>query len=239
MSNTINQNVTEAAEFDELAEKYDDELREALGNFAGEDIELFAEYKVEILARHFAKNPPKSILEFGCGTGRNMSYLKDYFPNADIHGCDISEESIKRAEQFYAGPSYHVTRSAQDLIETFPGGIDCIFVTNVFHHIPPEFHQEYLTALHQILSPNGRIFIFEHNPYNPVVRVIFSRTPIDQDATMVNPQYLRRSLTDAGFHSAKLRYSLFFLWRNTFTTTIESGLTWLPVGAQYYVHAAK
>jgi SAM-dependent methyltransferase len=36
-------------------------------------------------------NDPKSILELGCGSGRNLQYLHTRFPNAQITGIDIHE----------------------------------------------------------------------------------------------------------------------------------------------------
>jgi hypothetical protein len=37
----------------------------------------------------------------------------------------------------------------------------------------------------------------------------------------------------------KLGYTYFFPWRNKIFTRIEHGLSWLPLGAQYYVIARK
>lgn len=44
----------------------------------------------------------KTVLEIGCGTGRNLEVLSRRFPDAKIHGVDISEEmlSTSRAKLF-------------------------------------------------------------------------------------------------------------------------------------------
>lgn len=42
---------------------------------------------------------PKSILEVGCGTGRNLLALHKIFPNASLFGVDISAEMLKVAEK--------------------------------------------------------------------------------------------------------------------------------------------
>ncbi len=81
--------------FNEYGDSYD-KIMESQHKMLG-DISYYAEYKVKILKNIVAKtkelNTKKlNILEFGCGTGRNLFYMKKYFPNADIIGFDISEK---------------------------------------------------------------------------------------------------------------------------------------------------
>lgn len=40
---------------------------------------------------------PESILEIGCGTGRNLAVLSRFFPNARITGVDLSEDMLCKA----------------------------------------------------------------------------------------------------------------------------------------------
>src|SRR5690242_14720762 len=37
------------------------------------------------------------ILDYGCGAGGCVTLLKEFFPDAEIHGIDISEEATKKA----------------------------------------------------------------------------------------------------------------------------------------------
>jgi S-adenosylmethionine-diacylgycerolhomoserine-N-methlytransferase len=41
----------------------------------------------------------KTILEVGCGTGRNLIALANRFPNATIVGLDISEDMVMKARK--------------------------------------------------------------------------------------------------------------------------------------------
>ena len=41
---------------------------------------------------------PTRILELGCGSGRNLSYLASYFPQAEIIGLDINAAALKHGE---------------------------------------------------------------------------------------------------------------------------------------------
>ncbi|NIV10625.1 MAG: methyltransferase domain-containing protein, partial [Aliifodinibius sp.] len=46
-----------------------------------------------------------TILEVGCGTGKNLIYLKQRFPDADITGIDLSTDMIGKAQKNITTPS--------------------------------------------------------------------------------------------------------------------------------------
>ena len=79
-------------DFDEYAEDYDTLLGQQL-NFFSEDVDYYARYKVDLVAELLgadATDKPLKILEFGCGTGRNLVTFRQLFPNAELTGGDIS-----------------------------------------------------------------------------------------------------------------------------------------------------
>ena len=217
-----------------VADNYDGDLKNALSNYGVEDISVFAEYKVKIIASRLSEHPA-NILEFGCGTGRNNPYMKESFPASNILGCDISEKSIEIAKKNNPGVEYSIITTPEKLIDIYKSKVDCIFITNVFHHIPFDEHRMWIDALYNILQDDGNIFIFEHNPYNPIVRRIFEINDTPFGACMVKPSYCRNLLKNAGFYDIKQKYTLFFLRRNKLFEIVEQALFQLPLGAQYYV----
>jgi hypothetical protein len=56
---------------------------------------------------------------------------------------------------------------------------------------------------------------------------------------MIKPSYLCDSLKKQGFKKVRRNYTLYFLNRSKIFKTLESGLFWLPLGAQFYVTAEK
>ena len=48
------------------------------------------------------------------------------------------------------------------------------------------------------LRPKGRIYIFEHNPFNPVTRWVVKHTAIDRNAVLLKPAEVRTGLHAAG-----------------------------------------
>jgi len=224
--------------FDNIADSYDEELKKSLGIFGNKNVSMFAKYKIKILKSKLSQ-VPTNILEFGCGTGRNCIFIKNIFPNSNIFGCDISEKSLEIARKINLTIHYNMITNPFDLSKAYKEPFDCIFISNVFHHIPINEHQFWLDALYGILSNKGFIIIFEHNPYNPITKYIFNTSKIDKDATMLNPSYCCSLLKKANFIDLRRDYTLFFLWRNGFFETIERILSWLPLGTQYYVIGRK
>jgi SAM-dependent methyltransferase len=47
----------------------------------------------QTIKEHFGS--PTRILELGCGSGRNLAYLANYFPEAEIIGLDINPAALK------------------------------------------------------------------------------------------------------------------------------------------------
>ncbi|MDR0927630.1 MAG: class I SAM-dependent methyltransferase [Ignavibacteria bacterium] len=256
-----NTKIKQSAEFDKLADNYTDLRNEGAGFFV-KYADTFSSYKVKhfsnIIQNRTEQNRTEqnrteqnrteqnrteqnniNILEFGCGIGLNVPYFKNFFPNAKIHGCDISSESIQLAQQQYPDCKFDVVNTTAEL-QIYAQQIDAIFINGVFHHIPFDEHKSWLEALHSIMKPGSQIVIFENNPHNPLMKDYFKNCPLDINATMVQPDYLRK-LVKSIWNNAKRTYTFFTPWQDSaFWFALEKCINfWLPLGAQYYVRARK
>lgn len=220
-------------DFDEYAEKYDILLQNRLHFF--DEADYFAEYKVRIVRNYIKKNP-KKILEYGCGIGRNLRPLSSFFPGAEIYGCDISEKSLQKALR--DNPTAHFLVLGND-VPSFHEEFDLIFVANVFHHIPPEAWKDTMFLLSEWIERDGEIFIFEHNPYNPVTRYLVNTCPFDEDAILLKPGAMETLLLKSGFRIVSMKYILFFPSSLKKLRFLEKHLIHLPLGGQYVVQAIK
>jgi hypothetical protein len=81
------------------------------------------------------------------------------------------------------------------------------------------------------------LFVFEHNPLNPLTRHAVNTCPFDENAHLIRAPVMRRRALDAGFDRAEVKYRIFFPHALRGLRPLESKLTWLPLGAQYYVLA--
>jgi SAM-dependent methyltransferase len=219
-------------DFDDYSADYDKLLRESTKLYA-DDSEYFARYKVDLI-RHAVSKPIARVLEYGCGTGRNIGYLQQAFPDAEIVGSDLSEASLRIAAQSNPNARFEVEREGLDL-----GRFDLIFVASVFHHIPPDERAGVMATLARRLSPDGAIDIFEHNPFNPVTCRIVSTCPFDADAILLKPAELRALFRGAGLSLKQQSYCLFVPPRLSWFLRFEKYLRWLPLGGQYWVSAGR
>lgn len=220
-------------EFDQYAEKYDRVLDEAIP-VGINDEGYFAEYKIALMAARMGGKEIGRVLDFGCGAGRSLPYLEQYYPNSELWGYDVSPASLKAAAKRVPRAKLFTDWDAITGMR-----FDAIIAANVFHHIPSAQRQEELVRCYESLTATGQMFLFEHNPFNPATRWIFERCPFDADAEMLSLKTALDLTRKAGFRSEQHGYTLFFPRPLAFLRRLEPWLGRLPIGAQYYVQMAK
>jgi len=216
-------------EFDRFADSYDRTLKAALPAGLDED-QYFAQYKIDFLSRATRGRPIATVLDFGCGAGRSLGYLVSEFPQATVVGFDPSSESIRLAAQRV--PEAKLT---DDWDVVRQRRFDIVLGANVFHHVPRAEISTWLRHCGEALAAGGSLFIFEHNPSNPVTRYVFERCPFDTDARMIPRRELLELGAEAGLVAKSATYTLFFPKPLKFLRPLERWLGWLPLGAQYCV----
>jgi ubiquinone/menaquinone biosynthesis C-methylase UbiE len=76
---------------------------------------------------------PTAILDCGCGEGRYIGGLREYWPDAPIIGCDISEAGLQIAAQRYAAAQFVVM---EDVTVTLPdASVDLVTCIEVIEHV--------------------------------------------------------------------------------------------------------
>jgi len=225
----------EKVDFDKHAESYEKQLTEDL-KFFGEESKYFAEYKIR-LVEECVGNRPINILEYGCGIGMNLQFLIRYFPNANVFGCDISAKSIEVASgnnssvNFFHIEDENVKANAQKF--------DLVFVSNVFHHIEPQYRKKAVENIFTMLKPKGYVFFFEHNPFNPVTKHIVNTCVWDTDAILLKPKESLSLFIENGFKIIRKHYTLYFPAFLKFLRPVEKAMFFIPMGGQYYIWAEK
>jgi hypothetical protein len=90
------------------------------------------------------------------------------------------------------------------------------------------------------LKPKGIFSIIEHNPYNPVTRLIVSRTPVDADARLLTAKETWRLFSDVQAKILARRYFLFLPERvYRFAGAVERAFEKVPFGGQYALFGRK
>ena len=228
------------AEFDRFADEY----RAMHANnirASGESPEFFAEYKIADAARllqgrTFSDGP--AVLDFGAGVGNSVPYFRKHFPQCRLTCLDVSRKSLDLGESRFAGQADFVHFDGERV--PFPDEhFDLVFFACVLHHIDHNEHVEVLAEARRVLRNDGLLLVFEHNPYNPLTVHAVDTCPFDENAVLVRPGELRKSATKAGFGAAEIRYRIFFPHLFAALRPLEPALAWLPLGAQYSLHARK
>jgi ubiquinone/menaquinone biosynthesis C-methylase UbiE len=226
-------------EFDKFADEYR-AMHAANIRLSGEDPEYFAEYKVVDIAAELARDgiEPRRALDFGAGVGYSVPFFARHLPAARVTCLDVSRKSLDVGAARHGGAA-EFTHFDGRKIPFADGTFDVALASCVFHHIPHGEHVALLGEVRRVLAPGGRLFVFEHNPLNPLTRHAVNTCEFDEHAELILAPTMRRRVRDAGFAAAAIRYRIFFPHALRGMRRLEAKMTWLPLGAQYYVVARK
>lgn len=221
----------ELEDFDDYVENYEDLLKNQLSFFEG-NRNYFSEYKVRLLTK-LLKTSPQKILDFGSGIGLSLPFFEKYFESSQIFATDISSKSLE-----FVSHHFQNIKILQD--QELEGNIfDLIFLSGVMHHVPLKERLNTLQRLKNLLTPNGHLIIFEHNPYNPVTQRMVATCPFDKGVKLLTKRSLQKMMKTSGLHVAKKGYTLFFPEPLKIFRPLEQKLQWCPLGGQYYVMASR
>ncbi len=230
------------AEFDKFAAEYRD-IHAANIKVSGEDPEYFAEYKIADIASEarLAGVPlgaSSTVLDFGAGVGYSIPFFARHLPRTRVTCLDVSSKSLAIGAGKY-GSVADFKHFDGVSIPYAEGTFDLALASCVFHHIPHAEHVALLGEIHRVLKPGGLLFVFEHNPLNPLTRHAVNTCPFDEHARLILAPTMRARVRAAGFPAAAVKFRIFFPHALRALRPMEAQLTWLPLGAQYYVMAAK
>jgi SAM-dependent methyltransferase len=173
------------------------------------------------------------VLEIGCGIGLLTQRLRPLFN--DVWGIDPSIASLGQA----------ATRDgrmiAADGLRTpfVDESFHMVIAVCVLHHVPVNQRAAFLAEASRITRRGGLVLLCEHNPWNPLTRLVVGRCELDRDAVLLAQPEARRRLAAAGLSNIRSRYILFFPWRGAVWRWLEARLAWLPLGGQYVIDAVR
>ena len=225
-------------EFDHFGDSYDRLLQDPIRDrFTAGESQFFHARKRDLILDHFGRRRIDtrrlSYLDFGCGRGELAGLLAPAF--ARVAGCDTSAAMMESGGL--------AARGIEARLQTDPGAIpfqdaefDFVTAVCVFHHIPPAQRPAALREMCRVTRLGGTVAIIEHNPFNPVTRLIVSRTPVDANAILLRSGEVRRLFRAAGLDAGAPRYFL-YLPEPAYRVIgfVERLLSKVPLGGQYAV----
>jgi len=222
--------------FDNYADDYAALIRDPVRERFAAGSRFFLDRKIQVIRRFLGSGGVDtrelSWLDVGCGQGDLLRLGRKYFQSST--GCDPSSGMLKSCADLDV--------RHQQAMETLPfgnGSFDFVTAVCVYHHVPPDRRQLLTAEAFRVLRPRGIFCIIEHNPYNPVTRLIVSRTPVDADAHLLTAKQTRKLLRDAGTKVLGYRYFLVFPERLKIFVPVEDNLSAFPFGGQYAVFSQR
>jgi ubiquinone/menaquinone biosynthesis C-methylase UbiE len=222
--------------FDNYADDYAALIRDPIRDRFAAGSRFFFERKIQVICDFFnsAEIDTRGLswLDVGCGQGDLLRIGRQCFKSSA--GCDPSHGMLKSCADLDV--------RHQPALESLPyedRSFDFVSAVCVYHHVPVDRRTLLTAEAFRVLKPNGTFCIIEHNPYNPVTRLIVSRTPVDADARLLTTREAKRLLSTSISRVLRSRYFLLFPERLRFLTPIENGLQAVPLGGQYAVFAQR
>lgn len=232
------------AVFDKYADNYDEGHVKAV-SISGFKPDYFHEYKLKEVLQYLKKNKLTNkklkFLDFGCGIGISVKYIKKYLPNAFVYGVDVSKEEIRVAKNNSKALKNVKFSHFDGHNIPFNVKFDVIFVANVFHHIKRGQQQKVMKKIFERLAKNGYFFIFEHNPLNPLTQWIYYKNDykFDKNSNLLSPMRTRKLLKNVGLSNSEVKFTIFFPRMFESLIKYEKYLLKVPFGAHYYFVAKK
>jgi len=221
-------------EFDKFSKSYEELLKDPVRDaFTVGNSQFFHVRKFDLIRNYLRRRrvdaKKLSYLDVGCGKGELASLLSTEFGR--VAGCDPSTGMLEQITTFETRE-----QPAPDLIPFADREFDFVTAVCVYHHVPLETRASLTSEIARVLKPGGVFCIVEHNPYNPLTRLIVSRTPVDADAILLRPSESQALLEQAGLKIQDREYFLYLpepLYKHL--SLIETAFSKIPLGGQYAI----
>jgi SAM-dependent methyltransferase len=226
------------AEFDDYAASYQKLLHDPLRERFAPGSQFFTRRKWELLQRFLGGRRVPTIdqrwLDVGCGFGDLLRLGKSFFQEA--LGCDLSLEMLAEVQDLDVR-----LQNRPDELPYESASFDLVTAVCVYHHVVSEDMRLGLTSeIQRVLKPGGIFCLIEHNPLNPITRLIVRRTPMDANARLLGISESTQLLRAAGLSVIGKELFLYLpeaLYNRA--SFLESCFRSIPLGGQYALFAEK
>jgi ubiquinone/menaquinone biosynthesis C-methylase UbiE len=142
---------------DTTEKQYDDMYA---GNYMdSDDYSIWARDELRTRQLHdmltYIPHRPKKLLDYGCGVGGWLPFLRRIFPDAEIHGMDISGIALKKAKEKFPDCSFHHLKDS--IASLKDDSFDLLFSYHVLEHV--DDIKASVKDIARLISKDGYLFI--------------------------------------------------------------------------------
>jgi len=120
------------------------------------------------LVKDMQIQPADSILDFGCGTGRNINLMNKYLSDAGrVLGLDIGSEMLEQAQRRFAShPRVAIEKQRIEESQPHQDEFNKVFISFVFHGLIQEDRLKVIANARRALKPGGEFLILDYNEFD-------------------------------------------------------------------------
>lgn len=221
------------AHFDQFSGNYKERHNRNIA-ISGEDTDFFTKLKLKLLRENLGTDADAELLllDVGAGIGKVQQFVREQLPKCRSVGVDVSRESLKTARDT-AGEDHFFAVYDGGRLPFRDGRFDVVLFCTVLHHVPPELRPALFAEAAHVMKNEGRLFVFEHNPANPLTRRVVGACEFDADAQLLRAGNCIGLAAGQGLEFVKLNYFFFFPGFLRWLRPLEKYMAWLPLGGQY------
>lgn len=99
------------------------------------------------------------MLDFGCGCGRVLTWLRYLYPNSELHATDIDREAIEWCRKHLGGQADFSTNQNNPPLAYGDGRFDLVYSVSIFTHLPEAMQFAWLEELSRVTRPGGTLLL--------------------------------------------------------------------------------
>ncbi|HEX3689370.1 MAG TPA: class I SAM-dependent methyltransferase [Solirubrobacteraceae bacterium] len=118
------------------------------------------------LIRAVGRDPAdlRSVLDFGCGSGRVLPHMAALAPQAAYTGCDVDAAAIDWAARAHRALGWSLN-SFHPPLPFADCHFDLVYAISVFSHLDRGLASMWLSELRRVLAPDGLALLSVHGPH--------------------------------------------------------------------------
>ena len=114
---------------------------------------------LEICAPYLDPRQNPRILDFPCGYGRVMRYFRNFYPNAEIFGCELDSRMLDFCEENF---NSHRIQADDNLNVDLPTDLDLIFSGSLLTHFDEHQWDKFFSICEPSLKIGGHLIFTTH-----------------------------------------------------------------------------
>jgi SAM-dependent methyltransferase len=118
---------------------------------------------IRTLSAHTDLAKTKTMLEWGCGSGRLTKHLIDRLPHVHLSGTDIDEEAVRWAGANLDGT--FVPCKTEPPLPFADDSFDIICALSVCTHLTKQYQELWFPELRRVVRPGGLVMLTTHGDF--------------------------------------------------------------------------